>query len=781
MPFLGSRFGFLPPQTLIVEPPAAPAIIFGLFGDNRIAHDGAVDLAWLGGGDDVFKGFGTVNLLLAGDGDDRVKLHDTAATVRLGLGDDKLTALDFVETVTASGGRTVVKLVEGGGSVQLADDNDRVEIGGTIGTLATGAGRDLVSVVDGGSVDLGAGRDRLTVEGFVETIEGGNGRRDLLDLGARNAGDFDILVADGTVLLQDRFTAETMSVTGIEGFRFDDRSYDLAELTARFGPDAEPQIQVGGGTQVVTINDHDPTISVIWDRVVQQAVIDTEAVAVGPTVASRAYSMMHTAMYDAWAAYDPTAVRISFDGADGDNGMLDALAEPLATDAEKAKAMSYAAVTVLQALFPDQEALVAAVMEDRLGHSLAPDGSIAAQVGVDAAEDLLALRADDGSNQAGNFAASATDYTPLNTGPDAIVDITRWTPERVPIDSGTGPLQGFLTPQWQFVESFALAEDAAGETDHADHRPPPPQAFFTAAFADATLDLEAQLITHNGATFEVSKDLIGTVINPGFIEQAEEVVAFSANLTDEEKVLAEFAEDGIDTAFPPGTFMGFAQYVSARDDHDLDTDARLFVAMANAMLDAGVSTWEAKTFYDYARPVRAIRELGKLGLIGEFDEELGGYAIEAFAGPGLGTQTILAENFVTFQRFTTDPSPPFAEYTSGHSAFSAAGAEVLQLFTGSDAFGASVTFAPGSTQFEAGVPAEEVTLEWETFSDAADDNGQSRLFGGIHFHEGDLYGRALGRQVGEQAFQNAQRFFDGSATDADRPFWTPAPDAFEFA
>ena len=132
---------------------------------------------------------------------------------------------------------------------------------------------------------------------------------------------------------------------------------------------------------------------------------------------------------------------------------------------------------------------------------------------------------------------------------------------------------------------------------------------------------------------------------------------------------------------------------------------------------------------------------------------------------------ILAENFIPFQRPGADPSPPFAEYTSGHSAFSAAGAEVLRLFTGSDDFGGSVTFAPDSIQFEAGVPSDEVTLEWATFSDAADEAGLSRLYGGIHFSDGDMNGRELGRETGASAFETAMAFINGTATDEDRPFY----------
>ena len=206
----------------------------------------------------------------------------------------------------------------------------------------------------------------------------------------------------------------------------------------------------------------------------------------------------------------------------------------------------------------------------------------------------------------------------------------------------------------------------------------------------------------------------------------------------------------------------FGEFVSARDDHNLDRDAQLFFALSNAVFDAGIASWEAKTAYDYVRPFRAVRELGELGLIGEFDADLGGYAIEAWAEPGQGTQTILATDFITYQTPGSDPSPPFAEYTSGHSAFSAAGAEILQLFTGKDDFGGTVTFEPGKSRFEPGTtPQNQVTLSWDTFTGAADEAGISRIYGGIHFDDGDLNGRQLGREVGQTVWSEAQFFIQG--------------------
>ena len=100
---------------------------------------------------------------------------------------------------------------------------------------------------------------------------------------------------------------------------------------------------------------------------------------------------------------------------------------------------------------------------------------------------------------------------------------------------------------------------------------------------------------------------------------------------------------------------------------------------------------------------------------------------------------------------------------SGHSTFSAAGAEILKRFTGSDFFGTSVTIAAGSLdRVEPGMPAGAVTLHWETFSEAADEAGISRRYGGIHFTDGDLMGRAMGRAVAAQTWNKARTLLSGT-------------------
>ena len=514
------------------------------------------------------------------------------------------------------------------------------------------------------------------------------------------------------------------------------------------------QLALDPASQTVSVNDPTPSVSVLWDHAVQSAVENTGP---GPTIASRAYAMMHTAMYDAWSAYDATAVSTLL----GDTLQQD---EAQNTDENKLEAMSFAAYLVLEDLFASQIDVFDDLMSE-LGFDpsqIASNPNAPSAIGKSMADAILAFRHEDGSNQLGedpNGDGSAysdtSGYQPVNQ-PGNLVSIDAWAPEFVPIDAEPGPeerIQQFLTPHWGQVQSFSL--DSGDE-----FRPDAPQPFL---LVEGTVDLNARTITlPTGEVLPIDRSQIGTVINPEFISQAEEVVEFSANLTDEHKLIAEFWEDGGGTSFPPGTFMTFGQFVSARDNHSLDDDAKMFFALGNATFDAGIATWEAKVAYDYARPVRAVRELGRLGLIGQYDEILGGFAIEAWV-PDRGTETILATDFLTYQTPGSDPSPPFAEYTSGHSAFSAAAATVLEFFTGSEQFGASVTFDEGVSRFEPGeTPASPVTLSWETFRQAADEAGLSRLYGGIHFAEGDLNGRQLGVEVGTSVWETAQSYINGT-------------------
>jgi hypothetical protein len=331
-------------------------------------------------------------------------------------------------------------------------------------------------------------------------------------------------------------------------------------------------------------------------------------------------------------------------------------------------------------------------------------------VGNRAAAAVIAFRHADGSNQLGDLNpgpySDYTGYTPVNT-PDQLIDANRWQPLRMSDGNGGFVVQKFVAPHWYKVKPFALKS--------ADQfRPGPP----------------------------------APVGSDEYVEQAEEVLAYSANLTDQQKVIAEYWADGPSSELPPGHWSLMAQFVSRRDGYSLDADVKLFFAVTNAVFDAGIAAWDAKRHYDYVRPVSAINAL------------FAGTTVYAWAGPGLGTQPIDGGSWRPYQPVTF-VTPPFPEYISGHSCFSAAGAEVLRQFTGSDVFGFSITVPAGSSKVEPGlIPARDVILTWATFSDAADEAGISRLYGGIHFKQGDRTSRQIGRLVGAQAYAKALTYFN---------------------
>jgi hypothetical protein len=435
----------------------------------------------------------------------------------------------------------------------------------------------------------------------------------------------------------------------------------------------------------------------------EQTLAAIRALKTGPTINARALAIVHTAMYDAWAAYDPTAVGTRLGGS---------LRRPAAerTDAYKSQAISYAGYRALLNLFPARSADFRALMtamgydpDDASTDPASPTG-----VGNQAAAAVLAFRATDGSNQAGGY-ADTIGYVPVNT-PDQVNDPFRWQPLRHPDGNGNLVVQKYLTPHWGNVTPFAL-------TSPNQFLPPGPTQ-------RTLLQLD---------------------------EEVTDTLAMSATLTDLTKTRAEYWADGPHSETPPGHWLLFAGAVCRARNYTLDQAAKLTFALANAELDASIVAWNAKLRWDYVRPVTAVRVRMK------------GKLVLAWAGPYKGTRLIKGETWTPYQAVTF-PTPPFPEYTSGHSTFSGAGARVLQRFTGSDLFGARVTVRPGTSFVEPGTtPLLPTILTWPTFTAARDDAGMSRRFGGIHFPDADLHGRESGASAGQAAWDKAQGFFNGTA------------------
>ena len=421
----------------------------------------------------------------------------------------------------------------------------------------------------------------------------------------------------------------------------------------------------------------------------------------GPTTAARALSMVYEAVYNAWACYDNKA-SFTLLG-------LRKRAPPERDMSNKSIAISHAAYAVLVDLFPTQQSRFDdALATATAGLSMSARAAIAAmQTGQFAGVALLQARHGDGSNQLGDMTASGvpyadtSGYVPVNTF-ESVVDPTRWQPLLVTNAAGVSSEQRFLTPHWGQVRPFALS---------------------------------------SGAVFR-------PVYTPGpTVAEMDQVIAFSAGLNDQTKVLVDFFANNPGSVTPPGQWMKIAEIVSATDANSLDKDVQMFFTLAQAMLDASIACWDTKRVFDSVRPITAIRYYYR-------DQ-----TIQAWGGLGLGTVSMRGADWHPYQR-TTSPSPAFPEFLSGHSTFSGAAAAVLAGLRG-DRIDLSFTVRTGGVPFDPSVPAAPVTLRWSSFTDAAAAAGLSRRYGGIHFEQGDLKGRVLGRQVGRLVLARAAQLLDG--------------------
>ncbi len=505
-------------------------------------------------------------------------------------------------------------------------------------------------------------------------------------------------------------------------------------------------------------NPHPHSIVIDW---VDAMLLAIELNPPAPTATTWRMYVTMSSMYDAYAAYDRLALG-TVTGYD--------LKRPSGqrTLANKERAVSYAAHNALSYLFPNQKDIFDAVM-DLHGYPLSDstDRATPAGVGNLAANAVRSARSADGSNAANGFADLPSNeypeyYKPYNSADPYSTysiwgvdfDPNRWTPLRVPngslVDENGNPMvddddpstyadQKFLTPHWGAVDGFGL-------TSGSQFRPAaPPVLGSSAEYVDALGNV--------------------TTNDEAYRSQAAAVLETSGQLGDLHKVVAEFWADGPHTWTPPGHWVQLAIGVSLRDGHTLDQDVKMYLALTGAVLDAGIVAWDAKRVYDFVRPATAIPYL------------YAGQEVLAWAGPNLGIQLIDGADWKPYQA-ATFVTPGFAEYVSGHSTFSRASAEVLTSFVGSDAMYDGVTLlgrdydgdgvedvfgrhvaVPGTLHFEQG-PSSTVVLTWDTFLQAADEAGYSRRYGGIHFQDGDLRAREMGREAGTQAYATAEVYWN---------------------
>ncbi len=193
-----------------------------------------------------------------------------------------------------------------------------------------------------------------------------------------------------------------------------------------------------------------------------------------------------------------------------------------------------------------------------------------------------------------------------------------------------------------------------------------------------------------------------------------------------------WAYDGTPTlCAPPRLYNEIAAHIAEERETRAMEVARLLTLVNVAMADAGIAIWESKYHYQFWRPVTGIREAGD----------------PTFTPLGAPASNLMGPNF----------TPPFPAYPSGHAGFGAALFQTLRHFYGTDRI--AFTFVSdelnGETVDNHGQVRPLVARSFSSLSEAEEENGQSRIYLGIHWAFDKTHGIAQGRRVADYVFANA--------------------------
>lgn len=376
---------------------------------------------------------------------------------------------------------------------------------------------------------------------------------------------------------------------------------------------------------------------------------------------------------------------------------------PARRDASVDAAIAQAAHDTLVAMFPSHRPTFDELLTADLAQVGSRDAGAKAngrEVGRRAAAAILAMRANDGSP--GSDPLMDVDYIP-GSGPG----VWRQDPiSQVPIALGAN---------WGAVKPFVIRSGR-------QFRVPPPPAMESQHYTDAYNEVLA--LGGDGATTPTQRTA----------EQTE--------------IGIYWGYDGTPSlCAPPRLYNQIVTEVSKRSSNVIQL-ARLYALVNVAMADAGIAIWESKYHYAFWRPVTGIREAdagtGPSGL-GDGNPDTTGDP--TFSPLGAPASNLTGPNF----------TPPFPAYPSGHAGFGGALFQILRNFYSTD----RVAFTFISDEFNGVTLGNDgnvrplIPRSFESFSQAEEENGQSRIYLGIHWEFDKTEGIAQGRRVANYVFRNA--------------------------
>ena len=365
-------------------------------------------------------------------------------------------------------------------------------------------------------------------------------------------------------------------------------------------------------------------------------------------------------------------------------------------------AVAQAAHDTLSALFPSQRAAFDQQLATDLGGI--PDNvfkRLGIILGRYTAAATLARRAGDGSAHA-----------ELRVGVDFIPQTAAGYWRQDPIS--LIPLA--LGARWDEVRPFVLR-------NARQFRVPPPPAMNSAAYAAAYNEVKA----------------LG----------GDGVITPTSRTPEQTEIGLYWAYDGTPSlCAPPRLYNQIALQIADQMQTDAVGLARLLALVNTAMADAGIASWESKYYYEVWRPITGIRESDAgTGPSGTGDGNAATVGDAGFSPLGAPASNLMGPNF----------TPPFPAYPSGHATFGAALFQTLRRFYGRD----DIAFTFVSDEFN-GVTIDNggnirplLPRTFSSFSQAEEENGQSRIYLGIHWSFDKTEGITQGRRVADYVYAHA--------------------------
>lgn len=443
----------------------------------------------------------------------------------------------------------------------------------------------------------------------------------------------------------------------------------------------------------------------------------------------RTTTLITNSWFDAIAPYGETTV--------GVYSRIDRRPISERTDANRNIAILYASKKVLDSLYPELSQNWRDIL---LCVGLDPDddsNDLSTPIGIGnvAGAAVVAVREQDGMNQLGDEGllkrrhqkgrgnghqhhgatqdpprtynlwpyADYTGFSPANSAYD-LTDPSKWQPAITTTGYGVYKVQQFVTPQYAKVLPYSY-------DDPSQFRAPAPEAS-----------------NHRKRAL--------------YREQAEEVLAASAAMTDEQKVIAELFDNKINS-------LGFsALFASTVEGLSLEEFVHYDFLTNMAAFDTGIAIWKEKTRWNAVRPFSAIPYI------------YGDSEVTAWGGPFQGTVTDLpAKEWTSYLPVADHP-----EYPSASASFCFAHAKVSRLYFGSDDLNWAFPVPAGSSVIEPGhTPQADIVISFPTWTDFAERCGQSRFWAGVHFPASIPAGQDIADEVADHAWEFFESLLDGTA------------------